>query len=274
MLVRRVGLGIINAMLLLGMLAMIVPFLYMVSSSFKTQGEIYTWPISLLPQHPIFDNYGSLFTGTQFGRVFFNSAFIALTYTMLALFLTSLAGYGFAKYDFRGKNLLFILVLASVMLPFQVVLIPLFQLMFNLHLINTYQGIIIPFAASAFGIFFMRQFMLTVPGELLDAGRIDGATEFGLYWRIAVPIARPAFGVMGILFFLGAWNDYLWPVIMLRTDEMQTLPVYIASLNGLYAQQYGAIMAASTLATLPMLIVFLALQKQFIAGLSVGAIKG
>ena len=255
------------------LISMATPFLWMLSNTFKEQSEIFGMPPTLIPEKPHFRNYVSLFEDFNFASHFLNSAFIAVIHTVCHLFLASLAGFAFAKYTFPLKNFLFMILLGSMMVPLYTIFIPLFVLVIKLGLIDSYAGVIIPGVAGAFGIFFMKQSMEAVPGELLDSARIDGASEFRIYWQIALPLVRPALAVLAVLAFMGSWNDFVWPLVVLRSRELQTLPVIMAGMVGTYRMEYGVVMAASLLSTMPILLLFLALQKQFLAGLAVGAVK-
>lgn len=273
---RHIGLGLVFLTLLVMAMLTGAPFVYMVTGSFKLNAEIFSYPLHFLPKAPTLSNYVRLLNGSEipFVRQLMNSTVIAVSQTLLSLFIASLVGWGFAKYEFRGKRLLFIFLLATLMFPFQVTLVPLFLLMMRLGWLDTYWAVIIPGSLSAFGAFFMRQSMLAIPNELLDAARIDGSSEFGLYWRIGLPLSGPALSVLAVLTFLGAWNDYLWPLIVLRTADLFTYPVGLATLVGLYKVEYGMILAGSFLATLPIVIIFVLGRNQFVAGLTAGAIKG
>jgi arabinosaccharide transport system permease protein len=253
-----------------------VPFVYMISGSFKHNSEIFAYPLTLIPVAPTLDNYMRLLSGKEipFIRQFANSLFVATTQCALSLLVASLVGWGFAKYEFRGKKAFFVFLLATMMFPGQVALVPLFLLMVRLGWLDTYWGIILPGALSAFSAFFMRQTMLGVPNELLDAGRIDGASEWGLYALIGLPLSGAGLSILAVLNFLGAWNDYLWPLIVLRTTDKYTVPVGLSTLFGLYKIEYGMILAGAFLATLPILVIFLVGRNQFVAGLTAGAIKG
>ncbi len=273
---RHAGLVLLFVALLIMAVITGAPFLYMITGSFKLNAEIFSYPLHFTPREPTMSNYVRLLNGSEipFIRQFLNSALIASSQTLLSLFIASLVGWGFAKYEFGGKQPLFIFLLATLMFPFQVTLVPLFLLMLRLNWLDTYWAVIIPSSISAFGAFFMRQSMLSVPSELLDAARIDGSSEFGLYWRIGLPLSRAALSVLAVLTFLGAWNDYLWPLIVLRTAEKFTYPVGLATLVGLYKVEYGMILAGAFLATLPILVIFLIGRNQFVAGLTAGALKG
>jgi len=253
-----------------------MPFVWMITSSFKLNAEIYSYPLTLLPRNGTLSNYIRLLNGSDipFIRQFGNSVLIAVSQTFLALFVSSLVGFGFAVYDFRFKAPLFVFVLATMMIPSQVTLVPLFLLMHTFGWLDTYQAIVVPGAISAFGVFFLRQTMLSIPHELLDAGRIDGCSEFGLYSRVGLPLSGAGLSVLAVLFFLGSWNNYLWPVIVLRTMEKFTVPLGLATLIGLYKQEWGMVLAGAFLATLPIFVLFILGRKQFVTGLTSGAVKG
>ncbi len=218
-------------------------------------------------------NYRNLWKAVPYNRYFVNSVFIATASTLLTLFFCSLGGYAFAKYQFRGKTILFGILLASMMIPFQVLLVPLFGLMYDIGWLNSYKAIIIPFSVSAFGVFLMRQFIVTIPSELLDAARIDGCSEFGIYYRIVLPIIKPALGALTIYSFLSSWNGYLWPLIVLRDEAKYTLPIGLANLVGVYRQEYGMLMAGTLLSLLPIVVLFLAMQREFVQGITLGGVK-
>lgn len=218
-------------------------------------------------------NYRNLWKTVPYNRYFINSVFIATASTLLTLFFCSLGGYAFAKYQFRGQKILFGILLASMMVPFQVLLVPLFGLMYDIGWLNSYRAIIIPFSVGAFGVFLMRQFIVTIPSELIDAARIDGCSEFGIYYRIVLPIIKPALGALTIYSFLGSWNGYLWPLIILRDEAKYTLPIGLANLVGIYRQDYGMLMAGTLLSLMPIVILFLAMQREFVQGITLGSVK-
>ena len=218
-------------------------------------------------------NYRNLWKTVPYNRYFVNSVFIATASTLLTLFFCSLGGYAFAKYQFRGQKVLFGILLASMMVPFQVLLVPLFGLMYDIGWLNSYKAIIIPFSVGAFGVFLMRQFIVTIPSELLDAARIDGCSEFGIYYRVVLPIIKPALGALTIYSFLGSWNGYLWPLIILRDEVKYTLPIGLANLVGIYRQDYGMLMAGTLLSLMPIVILFLAMQREFVQGITLGGVK-
>ena len=263
-----------NLLLLIGVVMAAVPFIYMISASFKPQNEIFTFPVQIIPKEPYLDNYTTLFGETLYLRWFFNTAIVAVGRTALSLFLCMLAGFAFAKYDFPFRRVLFVLVLASFTLPFEVVLIPLYTMMVRMGWLNTYWVLIIPFAASAFGIFLARQYALALPTELMEAARIDGSSELGIFFRIALPNLRPALAVMGIIFFQASWNDFLWPLIVLNDSTMYVINLALPTLRGPYNDQYGLVLGGAVIAVIPIIIIFFAMQRYFIEGIMAGALKG
>lgn len=250
------------------------PFYWMVISSFKPQGDMFKFPPDLIPKIFTLDNYRELLSGTTFLRNISNSIVVAILFTVLSVFLCSLCGYTFAKLRFPGRGVLFGIVIATMSLPFEVTLVPLFKLMVQIHWVNTYSAVIIPFAATAWGVFLMRQAMLDIPDELLDAARIDGATEFQIYYKVVVPVMKPALGAIAILQFLASWNDYIWPLIVLTENKMMTVPVALALFKSGYFANYGSITAGAFLASLPIIVVFFALQRFFVRGALFGSVKG
>jgi len=250
-----------------------MPIVYMILATFKTTSQLFTIPITWLPPKPTLENYQHLFSSFPFVNWLFNSFIVSVSYTVLALFISSLAGFAFAKYEFHLKKLLFGIVLFTIMIPFQVLIIPLFRLLVLFHWVNTYHGVFLPLAANAFGIFLMRQYMLEVPSELVDAAHIDGANDFQVYWRIALPITRSALIVLAIIFFINSWNDFLWPLIVLNDNVMFTVPLGIATMVGPFSIPWGTIMTAAFLGTLPTILIFIFLQRYFVDGLTLGALK-
>ena len=268
-----------NLVLLFAVLLTALPFIYMISASFKPQYEIFTFPVKLLPETFFPDNYAKLFGETMFVRWFANTLIVALGRGGLSILLCLLAGFAFAKYEFPLKRTLFILILASLTLPFEILLVPLYTMMVGLEqagysALNTYWILIVPFAASGFGIFLSRQYCLAIPTELMEAARIDGAGEIGIFFRIALPNLLPAIAVMGIIFFNGAWNDFLWPLIVLNDQTMYVINLALPTLRGPYGDQYGLVLAGAVVATLPVMLIFMTMQRYFIEGLMAGALKG
>jgi ABC-type glycerol-3-phosphate transport system permease component len=266
----------INTILMLVMAAFIIPFIYMTTGGFKYQNEIASTDVSLLPREPTLANYQVIFHEWPIVRITFNSFFIALAVTATNLFFCSLAGLAYAKFHFPGRDKLFGLALLTMMIPMQAILVPLFIIMANFNWINSYQAIIFPGAIGAFGIFFMRQYIgSSVPSELLDAARIDGCSEFGMYWMVVLPIIKPALVTLGLILFMNAWNDYLWPMIMLNDSTMYTLSLTVGA-AGLrnYLLNWGEKLAAATLAAWPPVIIFFIFRKQFMEAIMAGALKG
>ena len=252
---------------------MLLPFVWMLSTSLKPADEIFGFPPVIISKNFNLSSYSYLVTEYNIFRILGNSLLISASFTLLSLFFCSLGGYGFAKYSFPGRSGLFFFLLATLMVPGIVTMVPLYLIMRDLGWLDTFWPLIIPGAANAFGIFFMRQFISTIPNELLDAARIDGASEFGLYWRIIVPVASPGLISLGLIFFMGAWNDFLWPLVILKSPENFTLPLLIRSLTGPVGRTaFNVQMAASIISIIPLLVIFLALQRRFIEGVTAGAL--
>ena len=275
---RRVNLGtaLIYAGLTLGVIVTLFPFAWMLLTSLKGFQELFN--LSFLPQQPTLDNYTQVLTQTKFLVWFGNSLLIAGVTTLSVLFFDSLVGYTLAKFDFPGKNLIFLLILSTLMIPTEMLVIPWFVGVSDLQLTRSVPGsyfaIMFPGLISAFGVFLMRQFFESLPTDLLEAARIDGMGEFGIFWRIAMPLVRPALASLGIFTFLGNWNAFLWPLIVIQQPQFRTLPVGTALFNGEAGTQWGLIMAASSLAVIPVLIVFAVFQKQIIDGIVLTGLKG
>jgi ABC-type glycerol-3-phosphate transport system permease component len=272
---RVVGFVLLYVLLLASAVVMLIPFAWTISSSFKDITDIFNFPPDFWPAQPVLSNYTDLFTTVPFARWYINSIMVAAVSTALAVFFSALAGFGFAKYDFPLRGVLFKVLIGTLVVPGQLVLIPLFIMMSKIGWMDSYAALIVPGMAPAFGIFLMRQYMVnSLPGEILDSGRIDGCSEFGLFFRLVVPLIRPPMGALTIFTFLGSWNAFLWPLIILRSADKFTLPIGLQNMLGLYDQQYGMIMAGAFLVALPMILLFIAMQRQFIAGLTVGSVKG
>jgi ABC-type glycerol-3-phosphate transport system permease component len=254
---------------------MAFPFLWMLTSSLKPFEEIFAGD-TFLPENPTLQNYTSLFKQADALDRLWNSFFIAVSGTVLSVFLCALGGYAFAKFRFPGRRILFSIMLASLAVPFAVVMVPLFVMMRNFfHWIDTPWPLIVPGAANAFGIFFMRQYMFSVPDEMLDAARVDGATEFGIFLRIVLPTSIPGLVSLAIIFFMGSWNNFLWPSAVLRSPENYTVPLMLNSLQGPPGRTaFDVLMAGSVVSLLPLLVIFLVLQRHLIAGITAGSVKG
>ncbi len=275
---------LVNAFLIITALLIVIPFVWMITAAFKPVSELFISPLTILPQQPTLENFQSLFSSTStsaqgssaiFPRWYFNSVLVATLVTLIATFFSALAGFGFAKYNFRGKSVLLAILLGSMLVPFVVVAVPLFILMSRLKLLDNFLALILPFMAPAFGIFMMTQYMQNLPDELIDAARIDGATDFGIFWRIIIPLVRPALGALAIFLFLQSWNSYFWPLLVMNTPANFTLPAGLGSLRGenFRFENYGRVLAGAALVSAPMVLLFLSLQRQFISGLTLGAVK-
>lgn len=260
--------------LVAGAFVMVFPFVWMINASLMTAGEIQLRPPVWLPAEPQFNNYAELPQKIPIARLYFNSLFTSGLIVAGVLLSSSLAGFAFAKYQFPGREALFYLILATMMIPFFVTLIPVFFIVRQLGWIDTYQGLVVPGLTSAYGIFLMRQFMVTVPDELIDAARIDGASEPRIWWRIVVPLVKPALATLGTFTFIGAWNSFLWPLLVINSRDLMTLPLGINSMKSLYADNTNLLMAGTAVSVLPMLLVFIVLQRYFIQGIALTGLKG
>ncbi len=261
-----------HVILITGIITVVFPFLWMLATSLKQGSEIYT--ISLIPQKPTFANFRYLWERTMYGRWFLNSLIVATVVTISELFFDSMAGYALAKLKFPGRNLVFLLILSTMMIPTEMLIIPWFLMFTKTGWIDTYWGVMLPGLISAFGVFLMRQFMQGMPDDLLSAGRIDGLNEFGVWWHVALPNVRPAMAALAILVFLGNWNAYLWPVIAIESSKMRTLPVGMSLFSGEAGSEWQLIMAAATLAVIPILIVYSIFQRQIVEGVALTGMKG
>jgi len=264
----------LHVVLTLGLIAMLTPFAWMILGSFKTDAEIRRHPTEFLPREPTLDNFTTLFGRLDFTTFFINSIVVAVFVTVGNIVFCSMVGYALAKLQFRGKKLLFALVLGTLMVPGVVTFVPLFVLTANLGLVNSYPGLILPFLITPLGVFLMRQFMLGLPDELIEAARIDGASEWRIFLRVIMPLCGPAIATLTILTFLASWNNFLWPLVVATTEDMYTLPVALALYSvGQNAARYGLMMAGAVVVVVPVLIVFVVLQRHFVQGLALTGIK-
>lgn len=273
---QRIITDSLQYLMLIGISAfMVLPFIWMLSTSFKELQDVFGYPPVLIAENPTFENYRFIFQDADMVQVLANTVVISLSATLLSLFFTSLGGYGFAKFAFPGKPGLFAFLLATMIVPGAVMMVPSFVLMRHFGWVDTFWPLIVPGAANAFGIFFFRQYISTVSDELLDAARLDGASEFGIFWRVIVPIIAPGLTSLGLIFFMQSWNNYLGPLIYLKSPEKWTITVAINSLIGGAGLTYwGEQMAMSVISLLPLLIIFLVFQRRFVEGIQAGAIKG
>ncbi len=276
---RPLSRGLTYAFLVAAALLMIAPFLWSISTSLKQPGDVFAYPPKLLPDPITFQNYIDVFTKLTFDRYFLNSVIVTGSVVVLNVVFGTAAAYAFAKLRFPGRNAIFFLLLLTLMVPFQVNLIPLYKIMVELHRAipaigaDTYFGIVAPSAIQVFGIFLMRQFLRSVPDEILESARMDGASELRILRSIVFPIARPGMATLAIFTFLGAWNDFLWPLIVTNSDQMRTMPVGLALLARKNASNWGDTMAGTVLTAAPLIVMFLILQRRFIEGLTAGSVK-
>lgn len=258
---------------LIPVVVVLLPVVWAVSASFKSAGDIFQSPPDLLPSRPTIDNYITLFTSYPVARWLFNSFSIAVAVTVLGLLISALGGFALAKYDFAGKDLILRATVASLVIPFITLLVPLYVLVSRVGLVDTHLAIIIPSVVQPFGIFLMRQYVIqTVPDEILDSARVDGANEYRIFASIALPLLRPGLGVLAIWLFLASFNNFLWPLMVLSGPEKLTLPIGLVALSSGYGVEYGAVMAGVVTTLIPPLIIFIVLQRQFVQGLTRGAL--
>ncbi len=271
---RRLAATGLLLLLAAGAALTLAPLLWMVSVSFMPAGEATGLPPRLLPSEPTLDHYRALFTRLHLARALANSALLAAAVTAVSLVVNALAGYAFARLPFAGRDRLFRILLATLVVPGQVGMLPLFLMLKEMGLVNSYLGVIVPGLASVFGIFLMRQYCLAIPQSVLDAARVDGAGELRIWWSIALPLCRPILVTLAIFTFLGTWNDFLWPLIVLSDEDLQTLPVALANLLGEHAQDVELMMAGSVLTVLPVVALFVAFQRAYIEGILAGSVRG
>lgn len=261
------------AALIIGAALVLLPLVWMVMASITPEAAIVRYPPSLLPGGLTTDHYTEIWGRIPFGRQFLNTVIFAGGVTAISLVLDSLAAYALARLEFPGRNAVFVLILLLLMIPPQVTLVPLFQLLSDLGWINTYQGLIVPRATNAFGIFFLRQYFMTIPRELDEAARIDGYSDLGIYRRVILPLSGPALLTLGLFHFMYNWNDLLWPLVFTTDTDMQTLPAGLALFMGEHVIEYGLLMAGAVLTLLPMVAAFLLVQRRFIEGIATTGMK-
>jgi multiple sugar transport system permease protein len=266
--------ALIYAVLLVAVAATLLPFVWMLLGAFKTQGELLRRPITWWPEQPTLENFVAWFTELQIGTFFLNSVVVAVFTVLGNLLFCSMVGYALAKVDFPGKRFLFLLVMVMLMVPGVVTFVPLFVLVSKLGMVSTYPALILPFLAAPMGVFLMRQFIAGIPDSLIEAARIDGAGELRTFLRIVMPLCGPPLATLGILTFLGSWNNFLWPLVVAQSEEMYTLPVALSLYStGQNATDYGLLLAGSVLVITPIILLFVALQKYFIQGVAATGIK-
>ena len=272
--VRIIKKILVYAALVLAAFVSLLPYYWMISSAFKTEVNIFRLPIQWFPD-PI--NWMSFVKGWQaqnFPRYFFNSFFVSIAITIGTLLFASLAGYSLAKFRYPGRNIIFIIILSTMMLPLEVTMVPLFLLIKNFGWQNSYMGLIVPFLVEGFGVFLMRQFILGIPRDLIEASRMDGASEMRIFFQIIMPLCKPALAALAVFTFREAWDMYIWPLIIVSKDDLRTVPLGISLFMGNYGTAWDQLMAIATVGTLPMIILFFLLQRAFIQGITITGIKG
>ena len=257
----------------IGVVVALVPFIWMISGSFRSETDLFHNPASLFPTHFTLHGYIGVWQQLPFLRLLFNSFVFAGVTTALCLLFDSMCAYALARLRFRGRNVAFVLVIATLMVPFQVTLIPVFIELFHFGWLNTYEGLIVPRATSAFGIFLLRQFFISIPPELNEAARIDGAGHFRIYWQIILPLAKPALATVAILNFMNLWNDLLWPLVVTSSPDMLTLPAGLTLFGGQHVTDHAVLLAGATISLLPIALGFFFAQKYFVAGVATTGLK-
>lgn len=270
-----IGMGLAYLILVLTAISMIFPFYWMVATSLKTEARVFAFPPEWIPNPPQFDSYRYLFLELPFPLYVYNSLKISLLWTLGVVLSSSLAAYAFARVRFKGRDSLFMITLAALMIPAQVTMIPLYVVMTRIGWVDTHWPLIAPaYLGSAFGIFLMRQYFMTIPQELNDAAKIDGCSHFGVYWRIMLPLSKAVIATLALLSFMGSWNDLLGPVIYLFSEELFTLPLALTRFRGMYYTEWANMMAGATISLTPILIVFLFTQQYFVRGVVLSGLKG
>jgi alpha-1,4-digalacturonate transport system permease protein len=259
--------------LVFGALVILFPLTWAMLSAFKPNNQIFVVPMEWIPREWQWQNFLEPFRARPFHRYFLNSGIAAGVSILLTMIIASLAGFSLAKYEYAGKRIAFLGILTTMMLPVQVILVPLYLVVRDLGWLNSYQGLIIPQAVSAFSIFLMRQHILTIPDDYIEAARLDGATELAILWRVIVPMSRPSLAAVAIFSFLGSWDSYIWPLVVVDRDELRTLPLGLSYFFGEYTSQYNQALAVAMMIMLPVLIVFIFLQRHFVEGLTRSGLK-
>jgi len=263
---KYLGLTVVAALFFL-------PILWVLLSSLKSQSELFTFPLTIFPSSPTLKNYVSALKGTAFSTYFANSSFVAVTSTLVTIVINIMAGYALAKYYFPGRDAIFAAMLATLMIPLQAIMVPIFLLLKQMGMLNSLWGVIIPPAATPTGIFLARQYMLTIPNSLIEAARIDGAKEFRIFRSIIVPLAKPIIATLAIFSFMWRWNDFLWPFLVLSKKGKMTVQLALANFVGQYQINWANLLALTVVSMIPIIVVFLALQKYFVAGMTSGGVK-
>jgi multiple sugar transport system permease protein len=270
---RRVFGWPLTALTIVGAVVVVLPYLWMVSSSLKPQDAIFRLPPEWIPRPPQWSNYPTALARFPFGTYFFNSAVVALAVMASNVFFGSLAAYGLAKFRFPWREVCFRAILSTLMLPLEILLVPTFLVVRQLGLLDSYGGLIFPLAVDAFGIFLMRQYMLSIPDALIEAARLDGCGEFGIFWRIVLPNSRPALAAMAVLSFRENWDQFLWPLVMISKESLKTFPLGLAQFEGFFNASYHEMMAAAVVGMIPMILLFLVFQRAFVRGITLTGLK-
>lgn len=263
----------IYLVLSVGGILMMMPFLWMILGAFKPLREVMVFPPTFWPQEPTLANFQKVFAMIPFARYYFNTAFVTIFPTVITVITAAMAGFGFAKYKFKGDKILFWMILATMMVPYPVTIVPLYVMAHQVGLVNTYTGLIVVGLSSAFGIFLMRQFILSLPDSLLDAARIDGCTEFRIFFSLILPLTKPALATLTLFTFTSHWNSYIWPLMIINSDHLRTLSIAIPLFNGQYEQYPNLVYAASLMSLLPILLLFIFTQRFFVEGITVSGLK-
>jgi multiple sugar transport system permease protein len=270
---RRRSALIVYPLLLVVIFIALLPFYWMIASSFKTPANIFSYPLQWIPNPINWQSYPTAWASQNFTLYFLNSAIIAIAITIGNLLFASLAGYSLAKFRYKGRNLLFLLILSTMMLPLEVTMVPLFLLIKQLNWQNSYQGLIVPFLVEGFGVFLMRQYLLGIPKDLIEAARMDGASELRIFAQIVMPLCKPALAALGVFTFREAWDMYIWPLIIVSKDSLRTLPLGISLFMGENGTNWDQLMAVAAIGTLPMVLLFFFLQRSFIQGIAITGLK-
>ena len=270
---KRLSEGITWVLLLVLTFLFLMPVVWVICSSFKSTGELFSWPPSLFGRSPSLNNYRRALEEGRFGVYFFNTVFISLVATCLTIVVNVMSGYAFAKYHFKGEKLLFGIVLATLMVPLEVIMIPIFKVIVAVNLYNSLWGLIIPAVASPTAVFLVRQYYVGLPDAYMEAARIDGASELNILMRVMLPLAKPVISVLCIFSFMWRWNDYLWPKLVINSKERYTIQLALANYSGEYSVDWNSLLAMSVVSMIPVIIVFITLQKYIIGGLTAGGVK-
>ncbi|MBE5978899.1 MAG: carbohydrate ABC transporter permease [Paenibacillaceae bacterium] len=265
--------GVTWAILLILTFLFLIPILWVIGSSFKSTGELFSWPPSLIGKSPSFSNYQKALEEGHFGIYFFNTVFTSITATFLTIVVNVMSGYAFAKYRFKGDKILFGIVLATLMIPLEVIMIPIFKVIVATGLYNSLWGLIIPAVASPTAVFLVRQYYVGIPDAYMEAARIDGASETSILMRIMLPLAKPVISVLCIFSFMWRWNDYLWPKLVINSKERYTIQLALANYSGEYSVDWNSLLAMSVISMIPVIIVFVTLQSHIIGGMTAGGVK-